>query len=300
MKRCLLVGAVLGIVPLFTGCWFGGKATTEAQVAPRAGSEVHSLYEQRLVRLVEDIEALNQAAEAVKEADYPEIERQFHNVANAFNILIADNPDEIEGRLIYAKLLEQFGDRLGARDECGEVLRRDPTVAVAYQMLGTYFAEEEGDHARALSYYLNAIKYGPEEAVYHFGLGDLLYTFRPGMIEDGIFTPEVLDAKMVEAFRAAAELAPEDLSYQFRYGECFYDLPDPDWAVPLAFWESLTDRSDLTAIQREATLLHRARCLGELARYDEARAMAKEITAEGLTATRDALITAIDEAEARS
>lgn len=297
MRRHLWTGLALVVLLGLAGCR-SGRSSAESRGTPGAGSEALSLYERRMLDVIEDMNALDAAAEAADEGDFPAVQRQFHAVAGRFNSIIADNPEELEVRLIYAKLLDRFGDREGARDECGEVLRRDPTVAVAHQILGTYFAEE-GDYAKALVYYLNAIQYAPDEPAYHFGLGDLLYTFRPGFIESDVFDAATLDEKMLEAFRRAAELAPDELRYQFRYGECFYDLPDPDWNVALAHWQAVSARDDLSAVQRDATLLHRARCLGELKRYDEARALAREISEAGLLASRDALLAAIDEAEAR-
>lgn len=297
MKSWLCFGAALAVIPFFTACRSEPSNSAEASSVSESGSEAFSLYEQRLIRVMEDVDALNAMAEKAGEVDLPEVKRHFHNVANTFKAIIADNPDQIEVRLLYAKMLDAFGDRTGASSQCGEVLNRDPTVAVAHQMLGTFFAEE-GDYFRALSFYLNAIQAAPGEATYYFGLGDLLYTFRPGFIKDGVFTSDDLDAKVVEAFRQAAEFAPDELRYQFRYGESFYDLPDPDWTLPLAIWERLSARADLSDLQREAIWLHQARCLGELARYEEARASAAKITETGLFPSRDALLDAIDAAEA--
>lgn len=279
-----------------TGCWSSGSRTDPATA--NGADTTHTLYERRLLGVIDDLDALDAAAAVAEDADFPEVERQFHNLANRFNSIIADNPKQVEVRLIYAKLLDRFGDQEGARDQCVEVLKLDPTIAVAHQMLGTYFAET-GDHSRALAYYLTAIEHAPEEAVYHFGLGDLLYTFKPGFLEDGIFDADTLDAKMLEAFRRAAELAPDNLPYQFRYGEAFYDLAEVDWTVPLAHWRSLGERTDLTLLQHDAARLHAARCLGELERYAEARVLAHRITSQGLFASRDALLDAIDEAEGR-
>ena len=260
------------------------------------GNDTVSLYEQRLLRAIDDKAALEAAAQAAAEADFPEIERRFHQLAAEFNSILADNPEQIEARLIYAKLLDYFGDRTGARDQFAEVLKRDPTVAVAYQQLGTWFAEE-GEHAQALAYYLLAIEHAPGEAIYHYGVGDLLFTFRPGFLEDGAFEAATLDSMMQEAFRKAAALAPGNLAYQFRYGESFYDVPASDWAEALATWEALDARTDLSPLQHEAISLHRARCLGELGRYAEARALAARVTSSGLAASRRALLAALAEAE---
>lgn len=257
-----------------------------------------SYYERRLLQAIEEKEELEADAAAADPADYPDIERRFRSLAGEFNSIVADNPDQIEVRLIYAKMLDYFGDEIGARDQFAEVLKRDATIAVAHQQLGTHFAEE-GDPAKALVYYLNAVQLEPAEAMYHYGVGELLYTFGEELIEEGAASREMRDAQMLEAFREAARLEPGNLAFQFRYGESYYDVFAPDWGAALAHWEWLELREDLDPLQRQALLLHQARCLGELARYAEARKRAEAVREPGLEASRRALIEAIDEAETR-
>ncbi|MFP4541623.1 MAG: tetratricopeptide repeat protein [Opitutales bacterium] len=300
MRLLLLLGAGMGALFL-TACRSSGDHARPSTGSPPESAEADpgiSLYEQRLLDAIEDLRALDAAAAQYDEEDRDNIERRFRQVANAFNSIIASNPDGLEARLIYGKLLDRYGDRSGALEQFAEVIDRDPTIAVAHQQVGTYFAEE-GEFAKALAYYLNAVAAAPEESAYHYSLGDLLYTFRPGFIEEGIFTAERLDETMLEAFRAAAALAPDDLRLQFRYGEAFADLADPAWETALAHWETLSRHDDLTPLQRDAALLHRARSLGELERYREARELLAEIEDNGLAPSKEALLAALDEAEAR-
>jgi hypothetical protein len=44
---------------------------------------------------------------------------------------------------------------------------------------------------------------------------------------------------MHEAFRKAAELAPDRLEFTYRYAESFYDLTTPDWDGALKAWNTL-------------------------------------------------------------
>lgn len=285
------VCTLIAVLCLLAGCRSSGRSADAAE----AGM---SLYERRLLRVIEDKEALETFALETDLAERPEVERRFRRVAGDFNSIIADNPDRIEARLIYAKMLDFFGDEVGARDEFAAVLNRDPTVAVAHQQLGTYFAEE-GDYAKALAYYLNAVQHDPNEPVYHYGVGDLLHTFGPELIEEGALTQELLDKQMLEAFRQAAALASGDLVYQFRYGEAHYDVHEPDWSEALTHWRWLALRDDLDDLGRQAVALHEARCLGELGRYEEARERAMSVTEPGLETSRKALLVAIEEAKAR-
>lgn len=260
--------------------------------APYAGL---SFYEDRLLGAIERKQALEAAAAEADEADWPEIQRRFRSLADVFQSIVADNPDQIEARLIYGKFLDFFGDEEGAREQWTEVLKRDPTVAVAHQQLGTYFAEE-GDFGRALAYYLTAVERAPEEAVYHFGVGELLHSYRPGFLRETEITGETLERQMLEAFREAARLEPENFVYQFRYGEAFYNVSEPDWEQAYTHWEQLRGR-ELSPRQQGAVDLHLARVLGEMERFDEARALAREVDQPEFVNSREALIEAIDTAE---
>lgn len=257
--------------------------------------EPQSFYEQRLLGAVEEMNALD-AFTTEKEREYSEIQRRFLGVANLFNGIIVASPDAIEARLIYGKMLDRYGDRDGARDQFIEVLKRDQSIAVAHQQLGTYYAEEN-DMTRALAYYLSAIEYAPNEPVYHFALGDLLYTFAGAIIEIGLLEPGILQTKMFEAFGKAAELDPQNPVYQFRYGEAFYLLAEPDWEAACSHWKAFSKADGLTDSQTQMITLHVARCLGEMGRYDEARAHLSKVNSSDLEDLRSALSDAIEEAD---
>lgn len=229
-----------------------------------------SLLEERLLETIEMEKRLDQAASRPG-AETSEVQRLFHQVAREYEGVIARNPNHLEARLLYGKLLMRYGDSTGARNQFLRAAWIDPEVAVIHQQLSTYYAEEL-DYTRALAYALNAIEIEPETAVYHFGLGQLLAAFRDEFIEEAVFTPYKLDSEMLRSFKTACELEPDTLAFQFRYGEAFYDVGNPDWQQALDHWQSLARHPGLTALQQDATLLHRARCLKELGRTEEAQA----------------------------
>ena len=277
---------------LLTACPLWAQDDVLEQLKPQ------TFYEQRLLDAVKEMNALDRSA-TEKEQEFGEIQRRFQSVATLFNGILASSPDGIEARLIYGKMLDRYGDRHGARDQFIEVLKRDPSIAVAHQQLGTYYAEEH-DLTRALSYYLAAIQYAPDEPVYHFALGDLLTSFAADLISMDILAPEVLREKMFTAFGKAAELAPENPVFQFRYGEAFYLLEEPDWQAAFDHWNRFAELPGLDARQGQMITLHAARCLGEMEKYTEARAKLEGVKLEELKALRTALLTAINEAEAKS
>lgn len=109
-----------------------------------------SLYEQRLVRVFEDEQRL-EAYAARDDTDYSEVQRRFHTVARAYASLIADNPGELEPILLYGKLLNRYGDTMGAMEQFHHALRIDDRQGVIYQQLSVVYAEE-GDFSTALAY----------------------------------------------------------------------------------------------------------------------------------------------------
>ncbi|MDP0500666.1 MAG: hypothetical protein Q7P63_11265 [Verrucomicrobiota bacterium JB022] len=284
----------------FAGCSSSNAQADSAAPAAQTRQEPeYSLYDQRMARVAANYQSLLEYAQRPDDQiDQGNVARRFHEVGREFDSIISDNPDKVEARVLYGKLLDFFGDREGAQTQFAYALRLNPNLAVVNQYMGTFHAEE-GNFGEALAYYLRATELAPNEALYFYALGELLYTYRPGLLEAGILQPDQLDQDMFRSYQRAAELAPELLELQFRYGEAFYDLPEPDWEQAFAHWRKLQSRNDLSLIQSDAVRLHTARVLGELHRYQDARDVLQLVVQEGLAANKKALLEAIDDAEAR-
>jgi hypothetical protein len=125
--------------------------------------------------------------------------------------------------------------------------------------LGNYFAEE-GQAARGAQLLPSAIKLEPGEPLYHYQLGSLLYEARDDFLKSGEWTRAAVDHSMQEAFRSAAELAPDRIEFSYRYAESFYDMQDPDWAAALRPGRVLRRRAQ-SEIERQTMRLHEANVL---------------------------------------
>jgi tetratricopeptide (TPR) repeat protein len=276
-------------VSLSAGC----RSAPPAAVAQVPATRSASLLEEQLLQVIEMEQRLDTIAEGPAPDSF-EVQRRFQDISRSYASIIARNPDHLETRLLYGKLLMRYGDNEGARDQFLLAARIDPEVAVIHQQLGTYYAEQ-GDFTRALAYALNALELEPETAAYHFGLGQLLAAFGGEFVAAEVFTADEIEAQMLAAFRTAAELEPETLPLQFRYGEAFYDIGAPDWEAALAHWRALGVRAGLDPLQADAVRLHQARCLIELERDGEAKALLRTVSAPALVATAEALLEAIEE-----
>lgn len=292
--RCSLGLLSLLLLAGFSACTSPPPASLPAAPAP-SGTSSRSLLENRLLEVLEQERALDTAA-ATESPEIGDIQRQFHRVAAAYRDLLAYNPDSLDTRLLYGKLLSRYGDREGARDQFLAAARIDPQVAVIHQQLATYYAEE-ADHTRALAFMLNAVELEPQTAAYHFGLGQLLLAFREAFVDEGLYSRQQLESEMLKAFRSAAELAPTELALQFRYGEAFNDLQNPDWNAALAHWLRLEASLPLDPLQLDALHIHAARCLIALDRPDEARQRLRRVASPSLLPSAQGLL---ESASARS
>jgi len=142
---------------------------------------------------------------------------------------------------------------------------------VVKNLLGNYLAEE-GEPVEALPYFMAAIKLAPREPLYHYNLGRLLYAARDDFLKTGLWTRAALDHSMIEAFRRAAELAPDNTEYAYRYANAFGDLETPDWETALGVWRALAQKAQ-PGIELQFLQLQQAKILLKQNKPDDARAL---------------------------
>lgn len=222
------------------------------------------------------------------------LEQRFGALAREYESYLADNPDHFEARLLYGKLLVTLGQHEMAIRQFLVVDQEHPTLPVVKQQIGNYLAET-GRYMAALPYFLNAIDLAPDEPLYPYQLGLLLYQYRDFYLEDRFYDRAALDSQMLAAFRRAAELAPDERAYRQRYAEAFYDVETPDWEEALRQWESLAATAR-TRLESDAVRLHRARVLHRLGRTPEALRLAGEPVDPALEFSRSRLREELDSA----
>ena len=275
VKRLL---PLLGLALLLTACW------APVQTDPGEDSPALTLRDQQLLRIIEREQELDARA-AEPDAQFPEIQRLFHDVDEAYGDFLSRNPDDLEAFLLYGKLLLKYNDLEGARDRflaaAAIAERSGQQIAVIHQQLATICAEE-GDYSRAVVFADNAIKIEPAVPAYHYGLGQILAAYRKELIDDQVFPAEEIDQLILLSFKTAMDLDPQSIPLRFRYGEAFYDVGNPDWNAALLHWQSLATDPQLSALQLDATRLHQARCLLELGLPDQARQITRLIASPQL------------------
>lgn len=220
-----------------------------------------------------------------------DLDRRINELVQSYRSYLTDQPDDASAYVLYGKLLrrlEEYDQAFVAFLKADEL---DPGIAVVKQQIGNHLAEQ-GKGKAALTFYLNAVDLEPETAVYHFALGQLLHNFRSEFIEGEIFSRDALERELLEAFRQAAKLAPENFDLQMRLGEAYYDLSSPDWRSALVHWNKLRKQAT-TGLQKEILDLHRARVLGKLGRLEEARETTSQVKNPALQKSKQQVLTEI-------
>jgi hypothetical protein len=125
-------------------------------------------------------------------------------------------------------------------------------------------------------------------------LGTLLYEARDDFLKKGVYTRPQIDEAMHNAFKKAAELAPDRIEFTYRYAESFADVEKPDWDGALKVWASLEDKAQ-TPMERGTMRLQAANVLIKQGKFDHARLLLAMVTEPGLEAQKQKLVAQLPE-----
>jgi tetratricopeptide (TPR) repeat protein len=217
-----------------------------------------------------------------------QLAERLDTLSDAFAEYVADYPSDVMGLILWARLLQIMDRNEAALQLFRKADELDSEIAVVKQQIGNHLAES-GEGIAALSYLFRAVELEPEQAVYHYQLGELLDHFREDFLNEAILSRSDLDSAMQRAFREAAHLQPEDFDLQMRYGESYYDVENPDWEQALKHWQAM-EAAETEVFREQVILLHVARVLIELERAVEALEALEDIRHSSLRASRDALV----------
>lgn len=218
-------------------------------------------------------------ARAEKEGEHLDEARlrgELQNVINSYDVLIQKSPDFAPAYVAYGMLLGQVGMTKEAVGILLKANKLDPHIPVVKNQLAKHLAED-GKPVEALPWIMAALDLEPKEPLYHYHLGLLLTEARDDFIRTGQFTRPALDKAMLEAFRHAAEYAPDKFAYAYRAAEAYYDLETPQWDEALKAWAALEDRAK-PGIEQQTIRLQAANVLIKQGRKDRAAALLATVT----------------------
>jgi len=263
-----------------------------------AAAEPETLAERHLKEIVEHQKVLFSDAvtqgNALEEAGF---KTQVEQLTHEYESLLKENPDFAAGYAAYGYMLWKINLRKQAVAILLKANQMDPDVPLVKNELGNYLAEE-GKPLEALNYFLAAIRLEPNEPLYHYQLGTLLYEARSDFLRTGEWSRASLDHSMHDAFKKAAELAPDRLEFTYRYAESFYDMQEPDWPGALQAWEGLEARAQ-SDVERQTMRLHEANVLLYMDKTDHARKVLDTVTDPALADQKQKLVARMDPAAAK-
>jgi tetratricopeptide (TPR) repeat protein len=260
-----------------------------ALAAPLRAQEEESLPERTLKQLVaQQKELLAEAAKENPHLDDDSFRGQMERICRGYEVLLRDNPKLAVGYASYGYLLGKLGQEKQAMAMLLKSNALDSDQPLVKNQIGNILAEQ-GHPIDALPYFLSAIKLAPKEPLYHYQLGTLLHEARDDFLKSGEWKSEGLNHAVHEAFRQAAELAPERIEFTYRYAESFYDLDPPDWDGALKQWSALEEKA-ATPLERETMRLHAANVLLKQGRTDHARIALSAVTEPSLQAQKQKLV----------
>ncbi len=263
--------------------------------AMRAEGE-RSAADEELEALLElQHELLGRAAMAAYQEEVEALRPRVQTLVFDYERFLRNNPRHVDGMVAYSMLL---GSRVIDERERAEALllkanALDPNRAVVKNQLGKYIAED-GRPIEALNYFLAAVELEPEQALYHFQVGQLLGAARDDFLRSGEWTPEQIDAALMHALEEAVRLDSDNFAYAYRLAEAHYDVAEPDWEAALAAWQALAMRAE-DPLRQGMVRLHEANVLLAMERLEDAAAVLETGAYEKpLEEQRDALLAKLE------
>jgi len=263
-------------------------------LAPWArAAETVNLAELNLKKIVErQREVFATAAKQGENLDEGSFRQQVQSITHDYELLLRNNPQFAAGYAAYGYLLTKVDMRKEAMAILLKANQLDPDIALVKNQLGNLLAEE-GRPLQAAPYFMAAVKLEPNEPLYHYQLGTLLVEARHDFLKSGEWKRDALDGAMHEAFRRAAELAPDRFEFAYRYAESFYDLEKPDWNAALKVWSALEEKAP-TAIERQTMRLHAANICLKMGKRDHAKALLDTVDDPKLQGQKQRLLPLLD------
>ena len=274
MKRILGVGTLA-----LVGAGLLGAQEADARAVAKL---------QELVDLQQEL--LARAAKAEVQEEVEALRPRLQELVFDYEQFLREHQKMPEGYISYSMLLGNplVDERERAKALLLKANAMDPDSPIVKNQLGKYLAED-GKPLDAVNYFLAAIQLAPNEALYHFQLGQLLGAARDDFLKSGEWAVAQVDGAMMEAFAEAVRLEPDSLPYAYRQAEAYYDLQIPPWDEALVTWGALSARVE-TEVERQMMRLHQVNILLYQGRLDAADALLESEVESPLEGQKQRLI----------
>ena len=268
-----------------------GQEAAESDTRETPSSESMAAY------LLKDLNEREQSAykryeKALVTEDVHSIETELQSIVDGYEALISAAPNYAAAFISYGMMLHRIGERIPSNAMLIRADQIDPYHAIVKNQLGNYQAEE-GNYPEAMGFYQMAIDLRPDEPLYHYQLGNLLFSYKKFFIDDKLFLPEGIDLEIQNRFRKAAMLAPAHLPYRLRYAQSFFDIARPNWEAALEEWQQLVNFVE-SPEEKQMMQLYMAKTRFEMGHHTAARKIINGIDDPSLEHSKDILLKQIN------
>ena len=264
-----------------------GQEAAESDTGETPSSESMAAY------LLKDLNEREQSAykryeRALATEDVHSIKTELQSIVDGYEALISAAPNYVAAFISYGMMLHRIGERIPSNAMLIRADQIDPYHAIVKNQLGNYQAEE-GNYPEAMGFYQMAIDLRPDEPLYHYQLGNLLFSYKNFFIDDKLFLPEGIDLEIQNRFRKAAMLAPAHLPYRIRYAQSFFDIARPNWEAALEEWQQLVNFVE-SPEEKQMMQLYMAKTRFEMGHHTAAQKIIKGIDEPSLEHSKDILL----------
>ena len=268
-----------------------GQEAAESDTGETPSSESMAAY------LLKDLNEREQSAykryeRALATEDVHSIKTELQSIVDGYEALISAAPNYVAAFISYGMMLHRIGERIPSNAMLIRADQIDPYHAIVKNQLGNYQAEE-GNYPEAMGFYQMAIDLRPNEPLYHYQLGNLLFSYKNFFIDDKLFLPEGIDLEIQNRFRKAAMLAPAHLPYRIRYAQSFFDIAKPNWEAALEEWQQLVNFVE-SPEEKQMMQLYMAKTRFEMGHHTAAQKIIKWIDEPSLEHSKDILLKQIN------
>lgn len=229
---------------------------------------------------------------ALAREDVHSVQTELQSIVDGYERLINASPEYAAAYVSYGLMLHRIGERKTSNAILARADELDPYHAIVKNQLGNYQAEE-GNYLEAMAFYNMAIDLRPEEPLYHYQLGNLLFAYKKFFIDDKLFLLDGIDLEIQKKFREAAMLGPAHLPYRLRYAQSFFDVTRPNWELALEEWQQLVDFVE-SPEEKQMMQLYMARTRFLMGHHTAARKIIRKIDELSLEHSKQLLINEIN------